>query len=122
MQSKNIKTERRLQDRMSAVLPVRVRGIDASGATFDELAHTLNLTSTGARLGAIRRALNPADTLIVFYHQRRMEFRVIWTRLLDGSHEYQVGLQALSQARETWTANLFSSSSEPAKQTVCGAV
>jgi len=89
------------------------------------LAHTLNLTSNGARLGAIRRPLKPLDTLVVFYRQRRMEFKVIWIKLLDGTKsEYQVGLQALSQVKEGWGANLFSSSSEPARplHTAVGAV
>jgi hypothetical protein len=116
MQAKNIKTERRLQDRKQAVLPVRVRGVDASGVSFEELAHTLDLTSGGARLGSIRRQLNQFDTLAVFYRQRRMEFKVIWTRLLDGKSEYQIGLQALTQAKEGWVANLFNSTPEPTKQ------
>jgi hypothetical protein len=124
MQAKTIKNERRLQDRKQAVLPVRVRGVDASGVSFEELAHTLDLTSAGARLGSIRRPLKPFDTLAVFYRQRRMEFKVIWTRLLDGRSEYQVGLQALTQAKEGWSANLFSPAAEPVKQTnaACGAV
>lgn len=116
MQAKSIKTERRLQDRKQAVLPVRVRGVDASGASFEELAHTLDFTSAGARLGSIRRPLKQFDTLAVFYRQRRMEFKVIWTRLLDGKSEYQVGLQALTQAKEGWVANLFISTPEPAKE------
>jgi hypothetical protein len=115
MQPHRMKTERRLQDRKSAVLPVRVRGVDASGASFEELAHTLDLTPAGARLGSIRRPLKPLDTLVVFYRQRRMEFKVIWTKLLDGKHEYQVGLQASSQVREGWAANFFSVSPEAAK-------
>jgi hypothetical protein len=116
MQAKSTKTERRLQDRTQAVLPVRVRGVDASGVSFDELAHTLDLTSTGARLGAIRRLLKPFDTLVVLYRQRRMEFKVIWTKLLDGKSEYQVGLQASSQVKEGWSVNLLNSSSGTAKE------
>jgi hypothetical protein len=116
MQTKGVKTERRHQDRTQAVLPVRVRGVDASGAAFEELAHTLDLTTFGARLGSIRHPLKPLGTLIVFYRQRRMEFKVIWIRLLHGSSEYQVGLEALSNAKEGWAANLFGRSAEPAKQ------
>lgn len=122
MQTTNVKSERRHQGRTQAVLPVRVRGVDAAGATFEELAHTLDLTPVGARLGAIRHSVKPLDTLVVFYRQRRMEFRVIWTRLLDGKHEYQVGLQALSQVKEGWTANLFSCPTDPAKTQVASGV
>jgi hypothetical protein len=109
MQATSIKTERRRHDRKQAVLPVRVRGTDASGAAFDELAHTLDLAPTGARLGAMRRSLKNLDTVVVFYRQRRMEFRVIWTRLLDGKSEHQVGLQAMAQVREPWGLNIFDS-------------
>lgn len=97
---------------MQAVLPVRVRGVDAAGASFDEVAHTLDLTPKGARLGSIRRQLNALDTIVVLYRQRRMEFQVMWTRLLEGRNEYQVGLQSLSKGKETWGLNLFESNAE----------
>lgn len=110
MQPTISKTERRRQDRLQAVLPVRVRGIDASGVTFEALAHTLDVTPAGARLGAIRHPLKTLDTLTIFYHQRRMEFTVVWTKLLDGRREYQVGLQAFSQEKDPWGMNFFTSS------------
>jgi hypothetical protein len=113
MQAVSVKTDRRRQDRIQAVLPVRVRGIDASGASFEAFAHTLDFTAIGARLGAIRHKLKVLDTLTLFYHQRRMEFTVVWTKLLEGMTEYQVGLQAFSQEKEPWGMNLFNSSAQP---------
>jgi hypothetical protein len=108
------KANRRQQDRMQAVLPVRVRGTDASGLSFEGLAHTLDLTPGGARLGAIRHQLKTLDTLVIFYRQRRMEFSVVWTRLLAGTGEYQVGLQAFSPDKEPWGISLFNSVAQPA--------
>jgi hypothetical protein len=113
MQATRVTTNRRRQDRIQAVLPVRVRGTDAYGASFEGLAHTLDLTPTGARLGAIRHQLKVLDTLTILYRQRRMEFTVVWTRLLDGKPEYQVGLQAFSQEKEPWGMSLFNSSAQP---------
>jgi len=113
MQATRVNTNRRRQDRIQAVLPVRVRGTDASGASFEGLAHTLDFTLTGVRLGAIRRQLKVLDTLTIFYRQRRMEFTVVWTKLLDGRGEYQVGLQAFSQEKEPWGTSLFNSSIQP---------
>jgi hypothetical protein len=113
MQATNAKTNRRRQDRIQAVLPVRVRGTDASGQSFEILAHTLDLTANGARLGSIRHQLKALDTLTILYRQRRMEFTVVWTRLLDGRSEYQVGLQAFSQEKEGWGMNLFISGIQP---------
>jgi hypothetical protein len=113
MQAISVKTNRRRQDRIQAVLPVRVRGTDATGASFEGLAHTLDLTSVGVRLGAIRNQLKVLDTLTILYRQRRMEFTVMWTKLLDGKGEYQVGLQAFSQEKEGWGMNLFNSAAQP---------
>lgn len=113
MQATCVKTNRRRQDRIQAVLPVRVRGTDAYGASFEALAHTLDLTPTGVRLGAIRHQLKVLDTLTILYHQRRMEFTVVWTKLLDGKSEYQVGLQAFSQEKEPWGMSLSNSSAQP---------
>ena len=106
MQAPSIKLNRRKQNRTSAVLPVRVRGTDATGAAFEGLAHTLDLTPTGARLGSVRHVLKALDTLTIFYHQRRIEFTVVWTKLIDGKSEYQVGLHAFTEQMEPWGMNL----------------
>jgi hypothetical protein len=102
MASTSVEINRRSQDRTKAVLPVRVWGKDAAGSPFQETAHTLDITPTGARLGAIHHALKAEDKLTVQYRQRRAEFRVVWTKLLDGAHEYQVGLQATTKEKEVW--------------------
>jgi hypothetical protein len=113
MQAVTVKTERRRQERIQAVLPVRVRGTNASGSAFEALAHTLDLTPAGARLGAIRHQLKALDTLTIFYRQRRMEFTVVWTKLMSGAAEYQVGLQAFSQEKEPWGVNFLKSIAQP---------
>ena len=120
MQATSVKTDRRRQDRIQAVLPVRVRGTDASGVSFEALAHTLDLTPTGARLGAIRHQLKALDTLTILYHQRRMEFTVVWTKLLDGRSEYQVGLQAFSQEKEPWGMSFLNSSAQQLERASVG--
>jgi hypothetical protein len=42
-----------------------------------------------------------------------MEFTVVWTKLLDGRGEYQVGLQAFSQERELWGMSVLTSGVQP---------
>jgi hypothetical protein len=81
--------------------------------SFEGLAHTLDLTALGARLGSIRHELKVLDRLTIFYRQRRMEFTVVWTKLLDAKGEYQVGLQAFSQEKEAWGMSFFNSSPQP---------
>jgi hypothetical protein len=91
--------------RTKAVLPVRVKGTDAAGNTFEDLAHTLDVTASGVRLGAVRRVLNVSEEVTLFFRQRKLQFRVVWTKQMKGSSEFQVGLQAVNQDREQWGLN-----------------
>ncbi|HEY1676283.1 MAG TPA: PilZ domain-containing protein [Candidatus Sulfotelmatobacter sp.] len=97
---------RRRGNRTKAVLPVRVKGKDSAGVVFEELAHTLDVTASGAKLGSIRRALNVLDEVTVFFRQRKLQFRVVWTKQLKGTSEFQIGLQAVTQEKEGWGLNL----------------
>jgi hypothetical protein len=106
MSSGSKSNDKRRGNRAKAVLPVRVKGIDSSGKSFDELAHTLDVTPSGIRLGSIRRVLNVLDEISVFYRQRKMQFRIVWTKQLKGTSEFQVGLQVTAQEKEVWGISL----------------
>jgi len=101
MRPGNPNRNRRLQNRVPAVLPVRVRGTNVEGHPFEEIAHTLDITATGARVAAIHHRLRIADLVTVFYRQRRMAFSVVWVKAID-THEFQVGLQTVNQETESW--------------------
>lgn len=105
MGSSSNDVHRRRGARTKAVLPVRVKGKDSSGAAFDELVHTLDVTPDGVRLGSVRRELNLFDEVTVFYRQRKIQFRVVWTKKLKGTSEFQVGLKAVTQENEAWGVN-----------------
>ena len=93
MQAGGTGANQRRGSRTKAVLPVRVKGKDAAGQAFEEMAHTLDVTTTGVRLGSIRRELNPQDEVTIFYRQRKMQIRVVWTKKMKRTSEFQVGLQ-----------------------------
>ena len=92
---------RRRNNRMKAVLPVRVSGNDASGAAYCDLAHTLDVTESGIRLGFVRRELQVGSQLTIQYRQHKSEFRVIWISQLTRLKEHHVGLKALVP-RDVW--------------------
>ena len=92
---------KRRDDRVKAVLPIRVSGNDASGNSYSDLVHTLDITPTGARLGSVHRLLEIGSLLSVQYRQHKAEFRVIWRKLLANRGEHQVGLEALAQ-KDVW--------------------
>jgi hypothetical protein len=114
MPASSVETNQRRGNRTKAVLPVRVKGKDSSGKSFDELVITLDVTSSGVRLGSVRHEMNVGDELAVFYRQRKMQFRVVWTKQMKGTAEYQVGLRAVSQDREAWVLGFAEFRSEPA--------
>ena len=87
---------KRHQDRVKGVLPVKLLGTDAVGMPFQEIAHTLDITPNGARIGAIRRRFQVEDRVVVGYRQRKIEFRIVWVKLLKDRGEYQVGLQTVA--------------------------
>jgi len=93
---------KRRGSRTKAVLPVRVKGTDSSGRGFEELVHTLDVTPDGVRLGSVRRELNVLDEVTVFFRQRKMQFRVVWIKKLKGTSEFQIGLRASAQERDSW--------------------
>lgn len=102
MGSGTVAMEQRRGSRTKAVLPVRVKGKDSAGKAFDVLVHTLDVTPDGVRLGSVRHQLKVLDELTVFYRQRRIQFRVVWTKKLEGTSEFQVGLKAVTQDGEAW--------------------
>jgi hypothetical protein len=88
------------------VLPVRVWARDVSNKPIQELAHTLDITPNGARLGAIHNPLKVGDKVMLQYHQRKIQFRVVWIMPLEGTSEYQVGLETVGSGAETWGLEL----------------
>ncbi len=96
----SVGNQRRL-DRAKAVLPVRISGTDISGDSYSELVHTLDVSRTGVRLGAVRRQLEVGSVIVLQYRQHKAEFRVIWTKPLGAGAEQQVGLEAGAQ-RDLW--------------------
>ena len=113
MQVSCVSTNKRRGSRTKAVLPVRIKGKDSSGKAFEELAHTLDVTASGVRLGSVRRELSAQDEVTILFRQRKMQYRVVWTKKMKGTSEFQVGLQALTQEREAWGMNFADSAKEP---------
>jgi hypothetical protein len=102
----SLSMQKRREQRRRMVLPLRVSARDASDAQFEELAHTLDIAPHGARLGAIRRPLKMGTTIVVQYRQHKLHCRVVWMRALEGTKEYQVGVELLENEKETWGLDL----------------
>jgi len=91
----------RRRNRIKAVLPVRVSGSDSAGNSYSDVVHTLDITESGARLGAILRQLQVGSLLVLQYKQHKAEFRVVWIKLMASSKEHQIGLEAVAP-KDVW--------------------
>ncbi len=88
------------------VLPVRIWGSDAGGKPFSQLAHTLDITSSGARVGGLRVLLNPHEVIWLQCRHRKAQFRVIWTGRPGGAREHQVGIECIEEMHNIWGLEL----------------
>lgn len=92
--------------RTKMVLPVRVSGVDSTGKAFNYLAHTLDITLKGARLGGVRSLLNLGDAVEVQCRHRKARFRVAWLGRPGHASEHQIGVEALEPEKPIWGLDL----------------
>lgn len=85
----------RRDPRVKMVLPIRVAGRDADGKAFSQLAHTLDFSRSGARIGGVQAALQVGDELTVSYKRGHGRFRVQWVN----ANRLEVGVQNLEPGK-----------------------
>jgi PilZ domain-containing protein len=91
---------KRKSPRRKMVLPVKI-----SVDKVTHLAHTVDITTTGARLGALRTQLQPGMIVSLQRGSNKAEFRVQWVRQL-GRNEVQAGVESLEPQNNFWGINL----------------
>lgn len=97
---------RRRTSRAKMVLPVRVWGMDNLGKPFTQLAHTLDITATGARLSGFHCQLNLDEVIAIQYRHRKARFRVAWVGRPKAGGETLVGVQCMENEKNIWGLEL----------------
>lgn len=80
-------------------MPVRLR---IAGSEESHLAHTLNVTNHGVRLGGYRGEINVGDEFVIQYRHAQARFRVTWIAAPEGSSEKQIGAECLAPGKHLW--------------------
>lgn len=93
------------------VLPLRVWLEDLSAEAPTYLAHTVDTSEIGCRLGGLRTELHPGQIITLQRGQQKAPFRVIWSRQLD-PRENQAGLEAVDHSVNIWSANPHTNTAE----------
>jgi len=92
--------ENRRSTRKKMVLPVKVL-IDRD----THLAHTIDITPGGARLGALRQELKVGTTITLQRGAKRGKFCIAWVKQLAPG-EVQAGVEALEPNDDFWGVGL----------------
>lgn len=83
------------EPRRSAVLPVRITGKSSDGTQFDTLGYTLDISTKGVRIAGVRSPVTVGEKVEIQCHQEKGHFQVIWTRQMQETNEWQVGLRCM---------------------------
>jgi hypothetical protein len=92
--------DKRKSTRRKMVLPVKVM-IDQ----ITHLAHTVDITESGARLGALRMQLKPGTIISLQRGSQRAKFQIAWVRQLAPT-ELQAGIESLQPQDSFWGVDL----------------
>ena len=92
------------------VLPVKV-----SVDNVTHLAHTVDITPSGARLVAYRMPLQPRMIISLQRGSKKKEFRVEWIKQLS-PNELEAGIERLQAQGNFWGVDLSDEVSEGQKQ------
>jgi hypothetical protein len=93
--------EKRRSGRIRAVLPLKVSGTDVEGSSFCDLALTLDIGSSGARLGSVRRKIPVGSTVVAQHRHRKAALQVVWIRPSNNGDDHFVGVRSVQQ-RDPW--------------------
>jgi hypothetical protein len=102
--------DKRKSNRRKMVLPVKV-SIDA----VTHLAHTVDITQNGARLGALRTDLQPGAIVVLQRGSQRAKFQIAWIKQL-GPNELQAGIESLQPQGNFWGVDLSDEVPETKKE------
>src|SRR5512141_450151 len=93
---------RRRECRVRTVLPVRIFGMDSAGKPFTALAHTLDITRSGAKLAGVQQTLSPGEVIGVQRGTDKARFRVAWVGTQSTRTAGQVGVECVQENKNIW--------------------
>jgi hypothetical protein len=95
--------ENRVLRRTKMVLGVRIFPAEVQDSQL--LVHTLDISSTGAKIGAVREYIQPGSVLLLQHGHNRAHCRVIWSRRV-GPTEIHIGVEFLKSGARFWELDL----------------
>lgn len=98
--------DHRQKPRVTALLPVRVWGLDAHSLPFTQDVTLKNISGGGAVLQGMLRRVRPGELLELQVGDERTQFRVVWVGLAGTRTDGEVGIQFLTAHPGIWEMDL----------------
>jgi len=95
--------QKRVLRRTRMVLGLRISQPEVHSSRL--FVHTLDITSTGAKIGAVREYIPSGSVLLIQRGHNRTHCRVIWSRRV-GPREIQMGVEFLKHSARFWELDL----------------
>jgi len=86
------------------VLPLRV-WLDEQNSDNAQLAHTVDISPGGGRLGGLRIQVEPGQAILIQRGQQKAQFRVVWAKQM-GPGEIQAGVESVDPEKKIWGVEL----------------
>lgn len=97
---------RRTKRRIEMVLPVRIWGLDSAGKPFAQATQTLDVNSTGARMGGVHSSLALGDVIGIQYKQQKARGKVVWLGAPGTPKQNQIAIECLEKGRIPWAPEI----------------
>lgn len=97
--------DRRHNQRITALLPVRVWGVDKNVLPFTQQARVKNISSNGAVIQGMQRQLLPGEFIHVQIGKDKAQFRVVWVGKNGTAREGEIGIQNLPTEPFIWNVD-----------------
>jgi serine phosphatase RsbU (regulator of sigma subunit)/CheY-like chemotaxis protein len=94
----------RKEERVPIELPVRL--CRAARGLKVQLAHTLDISNSGARLGGLKEPLDLGEVVELECGNRKAPFRVVWIGAQGSARAGQAGLEGLAADADLWKLDL----------------
>ena len=92
------------EERVRIKLPVRL--YRSAGDLKLQSAHTMDISTSGARLDGLKTPLDPGEVLEIECSNRKAPYRVVWTGAHGTANEGQAGLECLAVDADIWKLDL----------------
>jgi hypothetical protein len=92
--------------RVTAVLPVRIWGLDAHAQPFMQLASVTNISRSGAALRGLNRRVLTGEILELQFASQIAQFRVMWVGQPGTARQGEIGIVSLPCQPPIWDLNL----------------